>query len=264
MQQINRDGVALYYDEAGNGAPPILFIHGLGCDHTHFAPQFDRYGRDHRVVAVDLRGHGQSDKPVQDYTIPGFADDIAWLCGELGLYKPIIVGHSMGSLVALEATARFPDLAAALVLLDAPLFVPPPVVEAMNLPGLAQAMWTPAYQDVLRGFMGASFAPTDDQERKERILDAICALPQHVTASGFASVAHDMAPAAAACRIPVIYIGAAGPIDLDRFRSLTPQLVVEQVSGVGHWLQLEAPERVNAIIDSFLATNVRQQEAVGV
>jgi pimeloyl-ACP methyl ester carboxylesterase len=264
MQQLNRDGVTLYYDEAGNGAPPILFIHGLGCDHTHFAPQLERYRRDHRVVAVDLRGHGQSDKPVQDYTIPGFAGDIAWLCGALGLYKPIIVGHSMGSLIALEAAARFPDLPTALVLLDAPLFVPPPVVEAMNLPGLAAAMWTPAYQDVLRGFMGSSFAPTDDQERKERILDAICALPQHVTASGFASIAHDMAPAAAACKVPVIYIGAGVPIDLDRFRSLAPHLVVEQVAGVGHWLQLEAPERVNAIIDQFLATKFQSQAAVAV
>jgi pimeloyl-ACP methyl ester carboxylesterase len=123
-------------------------------------------------------------------------------------------------------------------------------------------MWTPAYHDVLRGFMGASFAPTDDQARKEHILDAMCALPQHVTASGFASIAHDMGPAAAACKAPAIYIGAGVPIDLDRFRGLCPQLVVEQVSGVGHWLQLEASEQVNAIIDRFLATVPREEPEV--
>jgi pimeloyl-ACP methyl ester carboxylesterase len=259
MQQLKRDGVALCYDEAGNGAPPILFIHGLGCDHTHFAPQFECYRPDHRAVAVDLRGHGASDKPVQDYTIPAFADDIAWVCAELGLYKPVIVGHSMGSLIALEAAARFPDLPTALVLLDAPLFVPPPLAAEMDLLGLAAAMWTPAYRDVLRGFMGSSFAPADDQARKERILDAMCALPQHVTASGFAGIAHDMAPAAAACKVPAIYIGSAVPIDLERFRSLTPQLVVEQVPDVGHWLQLDAADRVNAIVDQFLTTCARQE-----
>jgi pimeloyl-ACP methyl ester carboxylesterase len=252
MQQLNRDGVQLVYDEAGAGSPPMIFIHGLGCDHSHFAPQFERYRHGHRVIALDLRGHGQSDKPEQEYTIEGLADDAAWLCGELGVYRPVLVGHSMGSLVALELAARHPDIPAALVLLDAPLFVPPPVVEAMNLPELARAMWTPAYRDVLRGFMGATFLPTDDQERKARILDAMCALPQHVTASAFQSIAHDMAPAAAACTLPMIYIGAGVPIDMDRFRALCPQLVVEQVSGVGHWLQLDAAERVNAAIDRFL------------
>jgi pimeloyl-ACP methyl ester carboxylesterase len=47
-------------------------------DHTHLASQFDYFGRTDRVVAVDLRGHGASDKPVQEYTVAGFADDLAW------------------------------------------------------------------------------------------------------------------------------------------------------------------------------------------
>ena len=79
MQQLDHDGVALAYEEAGNGDPPMLLVHGWCCDHTYFTPQFERFRHKHRVVAVDLRGHGQSDKPQQDYSMAMFADDLAWL-----------------------------------------------------------------------------------------------------------------------------------------------------------------------------------------
>jgi pimeloyl-ACP methyl ester carboxylesterase len=64
MRRLRRDGVALFYDEAGGGELPLVFVHGWCCDHTYFAPQFEHFRRKHRVVAVDLRGHGQSDKPL--------------------------------------------------------------------------------------------------------------------------------------------------------------------------------------------------------
>ena len=63
MQQLKRDGIALFYEEAGKGAPPILLVHGLAGDHTFMTPQFEHFRRSHRVVSVDLRGHGQSEQP---------------------------------------------------------------------------------------------------------------------------------------------------------------------------------------------------------
>ena len=105
MQSLNRNGANLAYQEAGSGAAPILLVHGFCGNHAHLAPQFDYFRRNHRVVAVDRRGHGESDKPEQPYTIEGFADDLAWLCRELGIYKPIVVVHSMGA-IGLELAAR--------------------------------------------------------------------------------------------------------------------------------------------------------------
>jgi len=96
LEQLMRDGVALAYTEAGSGGPPLLLVHCWCGDHTHLDPQFEYFSRSHRVIAVDLRGHGVSDKPVQDYTMAGFADDLAWLRAQLGLAKPVVVGHSMG------------------------------------------------------------------------------------------------------------------------------------------------------------------------
>jgi pimeloyl-ACP methyl ester carboxylesterase len=75
MQSLRRDGVNLLYEKTAGGDPPILFVHGWCCDHSYFAPQFERYAeRGHRVVAVDLQGHGQSDKPEGSYAMQGLHD----------------------------------------------------------------------------------------------------------------------------------------------------------------------------------------------
>jgi pimeloyl-ACP methyl ester carboxylesterase len=59
---------------------------------------------------VDLRGHGRSDKPNGRYSMQAFADDLAWMCDQLKLEKPLFIGHSMGGVVAFDLAARYPDL----------------------------------------------------------------------------------------------------------------------------------------------------------
>jgi pimeloyl-ACP methyl ester carboxylesterase len=106
MQKMKRGAVALAYNDIGSGdAAPLLFVHGWGCNHTHFGPQQMILGKSRRTVAVDLRGHVASDAPSQEYTVAGFADDLVWQCRELELVKPVVVGHSMGRTIALELAA---------------------------------------------------------------------------------------------------------------------------------------------------------------
>src|SRR5436853_5160764 len=106
MPTLSREGMALAYEQAGTGEPPLVFMHGWSADRTYFAPQVEHFRGSHRVVALDLRGHGESGKPEQAYTMAAFADDVAWLCGQLGVRKPVLVGHSMGGNIALELAAR--------------------------------------------------------------------------------------------------------------------------------------------------------------
>jgi pimeloyl-ACP methyl ester carboxylesterase len=141
LQKLTRFGI-LAYEESGSGdAVPMLFIHGWGCNQTHFAPRQAFFGTSRRTVTVDLRGHGASDAPSQAYTMEGFADDLAWQCDQLGLTKSIVVGRSMGGNVALELAARYPDLVAAVVMIDSVLF-PSPAFREMLLP-LAEALCGP-------------------------------------------------------------------------------------------------------------------------
>src|SRR4051794_39538493 len=123
--KLARDGIQLSFDIAGAGPPEFLFVHGLGGDRTHFTPQMKYFACQGRALNAELRGHGESDKPRQPYSIEGFADDLVWLCTRHEIIKPLIVGQSMGGNMALEIAARHPDFPAGLVLLDSGvLFLP--------------------------------------------------------------------------------------------------------------------------------------------
>ncbi len=120
MLSAERNGVKLFFEEARGAGAPVVLVHGWCCDHTYFAPQFEYFAKKgRRVVALDLRGHGLSDKPRERYTMQGFADDVAFICDHLGLGKVVVIGHSMGGIVAFDLASRYPELVSALIMLDA-------------------------------------------------------------------------------------------------------------------------------------------------
>ena len=255
MSTLVRDGVRLWYEETGSGDPPILFAHGWCCDHTYFEPQIEHFEERHRVVAVDLRGHGQSDKPEQEYTIRTFAHDVVWISEQLGLAKVVLVGHSMGAGAALEAAAQRPDLIAAAVLVDPIPVVRPPGVEEIVDP-LVEQLRSSDYKRAAEEFIGAMlFVPTDDPQLKERIVKSMCDTPQHVMASAMEqNFVWDGEAAAKACTVPVLTIASATPVgDIAKFRELCPHLVTGQTVGAGHFNQLLVPAQVNSMIERFLA-----------
>ena len=257
VRRQRRDGVALAYLEVGSGAPPMLFVHGWLCDHTHFAPQIEYFSRHHRVIAVDLRGHGASDKPREDYTMASFADDLAWLCGRLEIERPVVVGHSMGGVIAIELAARLPNLPGAVVLLDAPVVMSDEAVRGARQECVE--LRAPNYREVARRWVEAMFLPTDDPERRARIVAQMIEAPRHVMVSACEEMfACDTAAVVAACRVPLLNVASAEgrSADLDRFRELCPQLVNGQTVGAGHFHQLEVPDQTNAMIDRFLAVYV--------
>ena len=128
MAELTRDGVRLHYVAEGAGDPALVFVHGWCCNHTFFQPQFDHFKLSHRVVALDLRGCGESDQPKGGYDIPSLADDVAALSRHLGLTRPVIVGHSSGGMIAIELAARYASLAGALVAVDPGTIYPLPEV----------------------------------------------------------------------------------------------------------------------------------------
>ena len=253
MRFAKRDGVRLCYDERGAGTPTLVFVHGWCCDHSHFAPQARHFANRHRVVSIDQRGFGASDKPEQDYTIEGFADDLQWLCERLEVEHPVLVGHSLGGAVALGAAARHPQLARALALCDPAIFLPEEAgdLHRILLEGLATAGFRQAAAEFIERYL---FIESDDATRKACIIEQMLATPRHVMISAFEQLRNfDETAAAQACRLPILHIDADPPFEnAERMREHCPQLVAERTPGVGHFHQLEAPERVNEILERFL------------
>src|SRR2546425_10061984 len=96
LKSATRDGINLSYLDTGSGEPAVVFIHGWCCNQTMWGEQTKAFAPKHRVIAVDLRGMGESDKPDQDYDIEGLGEDMTWLPNEIGLQPPGLIGPSMG------------------------------------------------------------------------------------------------------------------------------------------------------------------------
>jgi pimeloyl-ACP methyl ester carboxylesterase len=262
MPTVDRDGTTIAYAEAGAGAPPMLLVHGWCGDRRMLQPQFDHFRQDHRVVALDRAGHGQSAVPPSgDLSIRRHADDLAFLCVELGLHRPVIVVHSMDKIV-IDLAARYPDLPGGVVIVDGPTLAPG---YEENGRGFLAPLRGPHFRDVLTGFAEqVAFLPTDDAGVKQHALGCMLTTPQQVMADGWeAYLDYDPEPAIPLITVPVLHIQSVFPADLDRFRRLCPQLQTGKVVGVGHFAPLLAADQVNAMIDQFVATTVCPTVTVG-
>src|SRR5215467_1916483 len=99
------DGVPIHYRSLGAGPTAVVLVHCWGCSMKTWDGQVAALAARYQVVLLDLAGHGESGKGRKDYTIQAFGQDVRAVCDALGLKKVILVGHSMGGPVILEAAS---------------------------------------------------------------------------------------------------------------------------------------------------------------
>lgn len=231
---LDREGATLRCYEWGSGEPHLLFIHGLAGSHRQFAAQIERFALRHRVVAVDLRGHGESEGAVEAPAIPTYAADTAAICEQIGLDSPVVVGHSMGGHIAGQLASDFPGHLSAVVFLDSSLVFAHDRLDAVR--ALVRALHGPHFQAAIRAFAEGLFAPTDDPQTKEQILSDFCSLPQDVLSASAADVAEwNATDVLANCQVPTLYIGARDHPELAAVRDVLPTMEYGQVVGSGHF-----------------------------
>lgn len=251
------------YDSGGEGRP-ILFIHGNSANAHTFRRQFDSaLAHEHRLVALDLPGHGRS-APAADvqatYTLPGLAAVVVGLLAHMQLVRPIIVGWSLGGHVALEAAQQVTDVGGCFIYGAPPLAIPP-ALDQYFLPNPAAAV---------------AFAPTLDEEQAtalanayvrpgseappsfgEAILASDGRARSNVGASVMAGNYRDEVQIVADMAAPLAIVHGAEDqlISLAYLQSLSmPTLwrgevqVIEDAGHAAHW---EQPQRFNALLAAF-------------
>ena len=261
MQRLQRAGLGLAYDDSADPSlPPMLLLHGWCSRRTDLAALAGALRGSHRVVSLDLPGHGDSDVPVGEdrLDVASFAADAAALCDTLGLGPSVVVGHSGGAAVAVELAVRRPDLVAAVVALDGTLGFPAELLE--QTAAMREALRGPAWREVIAGIVAAGFLPSDDQDLLCRTVEHAAAMPQHVVAAvGEQMAGWDAETALAAfgaAGTPLLHVRSGADLalaDLDRLAELVPNLTLERVADLGHDQLLATPAQSVAMIERFLA-----------
>jgi pimeloyl-ACP methyl ester carboxylesterase len=255
-ESVSVAGIRLAYDTAGAGDPPLIFVHGWCCDRTFFAPQFEHFAGRHAVAAVDLRGHGESGRAPAgpgSYGIDALAGDVLAVADAAGFRRPVLAGHSLGALIGLVCAAR-PGAIRALLMVD-----PAPITNEKARKFFREsvaAVAADADGSWRRRFAEEMFLPTD-AVRRTAIIEQISRTPREISAEVLGAMGEFDGPGAlSAATVPVLSIGSAGPANKSAdLRRLCPSMAIGQTVGAGHFLQLEVPGQVNAMIERFLEIN---------
>lgn len=256
------DGVPIRYESFGRGEPALVLVHCWCCDRHLWDAVVPRFSKERRVVTLDLAGHGESGRDRKEWTIQAYGQDVKAVVEVLGLMKVILVGHSMGGPVVLEAARLLPGKVVGLVPVDTELNVeqtnPPEEVAALvksfekDFRGAAE-MFTRQYM----------FVPKSEPAVIERVVAKNVAAPPEVAIPSLrASLSYDARPTLREVRIPAHAVNSDHfPTDVEANRRQFAAYDVTLMTGVGHYLMLEDPTRFSDLLAQAVSHLLTRQPA---
>jgi len=170
--------VQLVYTDEGTGDPPMLFVHGYTCDSHDWSWQLPHFAAEHRVIALDLRGHRRSSTLESGYEPLVFAADVARLVEHLGCSPVVAVWHSMGALVVSALAVEHPEMVRALVAVDPGYLVADATVD--GIPALKAAVEASDPVPFVQGLLGGTDTRASVPALRAWHLRRVAGLPAHV------------------------------------------------------------------------------------
>lgn len=256
-QFVRAGGRRLRYLSLGSGPDPMLLIHGFGGDLDTWMLNRDALAQDRRAVALDLPGHGYSDKTLETGSLAEYASAVIDFMDAIGLAEAHLVGHSMGGAIALTVATRIPRRVRSLSLLAPAGFGPEANAEFLH--GYATARTRTAIKVLLTElFANQAFISS-------KIVDLVLNYKRRVGVAEalaktiVAQFPRDRQGARLRDRVglrptQVIWGDADQIIPVRQAQGLPSSVPVIVLPGVGHILHIEAPDAVNRLIREFVAT----------
>jgi pimeloyl-ACP methyl ester carboxylesterase len=235
------DGVPIRYIATGDGSPALVFVHGWSCDATYWLDTMEAFAPRHHVVAVDLAGHGRSGVGRTEWTVEAFGQDVRTVVEALRLSDVVLVGHSMGGPVAVEAARLLGERVVAVVGVDTMQDVETPPAPELLATWLAEM--EADFPTFARSLVRRFFSEDADPTLVERVAADVASAPPEVAVPVFRTLfAYDLAGAFEAVHVPIVCINSSlEPTDVEANRRHAPQFRVVPIEGVGHFPHFERP-----------------------
>ncbi len=253
---ISADGVSISYEVNGSGEPALVFVHGWCCDRTYWKEQVPHFARKHEVVLIDLAGHGESGLNRKAWTIAAFGGDVVAVVEKLGLDKVVLIGHSMGGSVILEAAQRMPNRVVGLVGVDTFNNVEEKFTQE-QIDGFFSA-FRANFAEAMSNFARYSFfMPNADSVFVEKIIARMSAVPPEVGLGAAEAQVNftnnDLLQALRQIRAPVRCINSARiPTNVEAGKRYTSSFEVTLMPAVGHFVMMEDPATFNRLLDDTI------------
>jgi pimeloyl-ACP methyl ester carboxylesterase len=252
------DGSRVRYQSHGQGAKAVVLIHGWTCDASFWDRSVPALSARYRVIAVDLPGHGGSDKPDIAYTQQLFARAVDAVMEKAGVNRAVLMGHSMGAPVARQFVADYPSKVAGLVLVDGAVLrtTTPEEFEkrkAQRAPFIA-SLRSPEFPQVAGKMIDSMFVADTAPALRTEIKAKMLATPQRVAASAFEGLT-DVSMWTASNSTPTLAIFAdKGRTEANDklLHELFRDVEHQEWPDVGHFLMMEKPEKFNGAVLAFL------------
>ena len=243
-----------YYDVGDKKARnALVLVHCWTCNADFWKDTINAFPG-YRVIAMDLPGHGQSDKPKMDYSMEYFAKSVEAVMKDAGVRKAVLAGHSMGTPVIRKYYELYPDKTLGLIIVDGAL---------LSFGDRAQVdkFFEPLFKDYKTG--AATFVDgmlqTADPKVRSFIRSSMLATESHVAQSAMKLMIDDSYATHPTINVPVLAVMAPSPLwppDIEaRYKAIAPKLEFQAWSGVSHFLQMERPAMFNGQVKGFIIRN---------
>lgn len=255
------DGVPIAYEVRGSGKPTLVFIHGWSCDGRYWRGQLPHFSRQHRVVTIDLAGHGHSGLERESFTMPAFGEDVKAVLDDLEVEQAILIGHSMGGPVSVEAAHLFPERIIGIVGVDTFHHVNSEITQAQ-----LDGMLVPLQQDfapAAQRFVASMFIESTNPKLRDWVMRDMAGAPSQVAISVMDDMLSRHADGEAAQRfkelaVPVFTINAdLWPTEVEANQQLLPEFHAVIMAETDHFLHMAKPTAFNRelerVIDAMTA-----------
>jgi len=244
------DGVMIHYQVQGSGSPVIVFVHGWCCDRTYWDNQVGYFSDKVKVVTLDLAGHGESGLNREEWTMNAFGQDVAAVVNKLNLDRVVLVGHSMGGQVIVEAAKRLPGKVLGLVGVDTFHDLGREWTEEEFEKNIAP--FKENFVETTMDFVRQMYPEGADSALVEKIAANMASAPKDVALGCFYGLfKFDATAALKEVRLPIISINAdMWPTKVEANQEIAASFDLILMPGRGHFLMLEDPETFNANLET--------------